>query len=110
MTFAASEHTVDVLITVLPFALYGGLLWRLLVSWVRVRKIRDRKKEGRLAAVLGVLALCTMLFMVANAYAIHIWGQTFLSFRVFQMFVLSNCVAYWLVLDLVAREAAEDAT
>lgn len=110
MTFATSEHTVDVLVTVLPFLLYGGLMWKLLLSWSRVRKIQDRRKESRLAAVLGVLALCTMLFMVANAYAIHIWGQTFLSFRVFQMFVLSNCVAYWLVLDLVAKEAAEEPT
>lgn len=102
-----TEHAVDVAITAAPFLLYASLLCKLVASWQKVRKIKDRAKEGRLAAVLGVLAICTLLFMVANAYAIHMWGKTFLSFRVFQMFVLGNCVAYWLVLDLVTREAAE---
>lgn len=107
MTFFNS-HTIDVVVTALPFLLYSVLLGKLAWSWGRVRRIADRRKEGRLAAIIAIIALCTLTFMVANAYAIHIWGKTFLSFKVFQMFVLGNCLAYWLVLDLVAGEAESE--
>lgn len=33
-----------------------------------------------------------------------------MSMRVFQMFVLSNCMAYWLILDLITKDAREDAS
>lgn len=100
-----SEHTLDVLITTVPFLLYSVLLGKLAWSWNKVRKIHDKRKEGRLAALLLILTLCTLTFMAANAYAIHIWDKTLLSLKVWQMFVIGNCLAYWLVLDLVAGEA-----
>lgn len=103
-----TEHTIDVVITILPFLLYSGLLVKVMWSWRKVRKMPDGKSGSALTALLGMLTLCTLTFMVANAYAIHIWGNTFLSFRVFQMFVLANCVAYWLVLDLVVGVAEHE--
>ena len=102
-----SGHTLDVAVTIVPFLLYGALLAKTTVSWLKVRKMADRKKERRLAALLGILALCTLSFIAANAYAIHLWGNTFLTFRVFQMFVVGNYIAYWLVLDLVSGAADE---
>ena len=108
--FLTSQHTIDVAITVLPFLLYSGLLVKLVWSWIKVRKMPNGKRGSTLTALLGMLTICTLTFMVANGYAIHIWGSTFLSFRVFQMFVLANCVAYWLVLDLVAGEADREPT
>lgn len=103
-----NEHTFDVIITAVPFLLYSVLLGKLAWSWGKVRRIPDKRKEGRLAAILMILALCTLTFMGSNAYAIHLWGKTFLSLKVFQMFVIGNCLAYWLVLDLVAGEAESE--
>lgn len=70
--------------------------------------MEDRRKEARLAAVLLLLTVCTLTFMAANAYVLGTYGKTLLSMRVFQMFVLSNCVAYWLILDLITKDARED--
>lgn len=108
--FLTAEHTLDVVVMALPFLLYSGLLVKLIWSWIKVRRMPHCKRESRLAAILGMMTICTLTFMAANWYAIHMWGSTFLSFRVFQMFVLANCVAYWLVLDLVAGEAEREPT
>ena len=108
MEFLLTQHSLDVLITVLPFLLYSGLLIKLIWSWSKVRRMPHGKRGSALTALLGMMTICTLTFMVANAYAIHIWGSTFLTFRVFQMFVLANLVAYWLVLDLIVGVAERE--
>ena len=67
-----------------------------------------KQREARLAAILLLLTVCTLTFMAANAYVLGAYGKTLLSIKVFQMFVLSNCMAYWLVLDLITKDARED--
>jgi len=102
-----AEQWSNLLVNAVPFLLYGALLFKLYSAWRRVRSMEDRCKEARLAAVLLLLTVCTLTFMAANAYALEVYGKTFLSLRVFQMFVLSNCAAYWLVLDLITKDACE---
>lgn len=103
----SAEQWSNLLVNAVPFLLYGALLFKLYSAWRRVRSMEDRCKEARLAAVLLLLTVCTLTFMAANAYALGVYGKTFLSLRVFQMFVLSNCAAYWLVLDLITKDACE---
>jgi len=103
----SAEQWSNLLVNAAPFLLYGALLFKLYSAWRRVRAMEDRCRETRLAAVLLLLTVCTLTFMAANAYALEVYGKTFLSLRVFQMFVLSNCAAYWLVLDLITKDACE---
>lgn len=98
----------DLLVTAGPFLLYSALLAKLFLVWKRVFREKDRHREARLAAILLLMTLCTLTFMAANAYALEAYGKTLLSMRVFQMFVLSNYVAYWLILDLITKDARED--
>ncbi|MDH1237254.1 hypothetical protein [Stutzerimonas stutzeri] len=103
----SAEQWSNLFVNAAPFLLYGALLFKLYSAWRRVRSMEDRCRETRLAAVLLLLTVCTLTFMAANAYALEVYGKTFLSLRVFQMFVLSNCAAYWLVLDLITKDACE---
>ena len=102
-----AEQWSNLFVNAAPFLLYGALLFKLYSAWRRVRSMEDRCRETRLAAVLLLLTVCTLTFMAAYAYALEVYGKTFLSLRVFQMFVLSNCAAYWLVLDLITKDACE---
>lgn len=99
---------VDFCIAAAPFLLYTALLIKLFLVWKRVFRVKDRKQEARLAAILLLMTVCTLTFMAANAYVLEVYGKTLLSMRVFQMFVLSNCMAYWLILDLITKDAGED--
>lgn len=101
------EKLLDMGVDAVPFIIYSALLIKLAFSWRRVFRIKDRAREARLAAILLLLTVCTLTFMAANAYVLYAYGKTLLSVRVFQMFVLSNCVAYWLVLDLITKDACE---
>ncbi|MCY1285267.1 hypothetical protein D9M69_434400 [compost metagenome] len=99
------QAALNLLVDALPFLLYSALLVKLVVSWRRVHRKHDRRKEGRLAAVLALILVCTLTFMAANAYMLEMYGKTLLSLKVFQAFVLSNCMAYWLILDFITKEA-----
>lgn len=101
-------HLLDIAIAAAPFLLYSALLVKLFLVWKRVFRNQGRKQEARLAAVLLLMTLCTLTFMAANAYMLEVYGKTLLSMRVFQMFVLSNCVANWLILDLITKDASEE--
>lgn len=98
----------DLLVTAMPFLMYSALLCKLFLVWKRVFRVKHKQREARLAAILLLMTLCTLTFMAANAYALEAYGNTLLSMRVFQMFVLSNYVAYWLILDLITKDARED--
>jgi hypothetical protein len=98
----------DVVIAAAPFVLYTALLIKLVLVWKRVFKVKDRPREARLAAILLLMTVCTLTFMIANAYVLQVYGKTLMSVRVFQMFVLSNCLVYWLTLDLITKAASEN--
>ena len=110
---------LTLLIDAVPFALYTVLLFKSLGTWKMLRnKVRCgsytsddcrssyRRKINLLMAILSLLTLCTLTFMASNAYALFMFDRTLLSVRVFQLFVVSNCAAYWLVLDLISRDAS----
>lgn len=111
--------TTEVMINAVPFVLYTLLLFKSFLIWRRLRKKTDgvkplyypvrqwevRKKVNLLMAVLALVSLCSVTFMASNIYALLMWEKTFLSLKVFQMFVVSNCAAYWLVLDLISKDA-----
>lgn len=102
------QQVFDLFISAVPFLLYSALLVKLFVVWKRVFRVKDKQQEARLAAILMLMTVCTLTFMAANFYALEVYGKTLLSIRVFQMFVLSNCMAYWLILDLITKDARED--
>lgn len=111
--------TTEVVINAIPFVLYTVLLFKSFRIWRRLRKKADgtrplyypalqweiRKKVNLLMAVLALVSLCSVTFMASNIYALLMLDKTFLSLKVFQMFVVSNCAAYWLVLDLISKDA-----
>jgi hypothetical protein len=101
-----AQAVTDLFVNTVPFILYTALLGKLLFSWRRVRAMTDGIREARLTAVLLLITVCTLTFMAANGYALAVYGVTFLSLKVFQMFVLANCLAYWLILDLITRDVA----
>lgn len=99
---------IDTAISAVPFVLYLALLIKLFLVCSQVFKVKDRRQESKLAAILLLMVVCTLTFMAANVYVLEVYGKTLLSMRVFQMFVLSNCMAYWLILDLINKDARED--
>jgi len=102
-----AESATDLLVAAVPFLLYTALLAKLFFAWRKVYGMEDRVKEARLAAILLLITVCTLTFMAANLYVLQVYGKTLMSMRVFQMFVLSNCAAYWLVLDLITKDACQ---
>lgn len=102
-TMHASQY-IDLFIDFLPFILYTGLLGKLFVSWLSLRCIREGGKTA-LAAILLLASVTIVLFLASNVYTLAVYGKTFLSIRVFQMFVIANCVVYWVLIDLVVRGA-----
>lgn len=101
----SGDRVMDLFIITVPFVLYTALLAKLFVAWKTVRVMEDRCKESRLAAILLLITVCTLTFMAANIYVLQVYGKTLLSMKFFQMFVLSNCAVYWLVLDLITKDA-----
>lgn len=99
---------IDWVVNTIPFVIYTVLLIKLESVWRHLNRAGNSDKAKRLIAVVAILAICTVLFMSANAYALFALGSTLLSMKFFQMFVVGNCVAYWMVLDLVAWEAEHD--
>jgi len=111
-------------IDAVPFLLYSVLLLRAVAVWRRLRRTMahceerrscppamareaERRKTNLLMALLLLVSVCTVVFMISNAYTLQEWGRTLLSLRVFQMFVVGNCAVYWLVLDLIMRDATD---
>lgn len=101
----SGDRVMDLFVITVPFVLYTALLVKLFFAWRKVTVMEDRVKEARLAAILLLLTICTLTFMAANIYVLQVYGKTLLSMKFFQMFVLSNCAVYWLVLDLITKDA-----
>jgi len=98
-----ATHFVDYLI----FLGYSVLLWQTLTSWWHLRKISDKRKESLLTAILLVMMISILAFVGANAYMLQYRGETLLSMRLFQIFVMANFFVYWLILTLLRKEVTD---
>lgn len=70
-----------------------------------MKKLKDKKKESLLNALVIVLIISILTFVGANAYMLTYRGETLLTIRMFQVFVMANFFVYWLILALLRKEA-----
>lgn len=98
----AIAHAVDYL----TFLGYSVLLWQALSSWNDLRKISDKRKESTLTALLMVMVISILAFVGANAYMLQYRGETLLTMRIFQIFVIANLLVYWITLAHLRKEVA----
>lgn len=91
-----------------PFLIYSAVLWKVWSSWRLVKRGADLARRHRMAAVLGLLGLVVACFLAANAYALAFYGKTYLSIRMFQLFLAGNCAVYWLVLDILTKDSVPE--
>lgn len=94
----------DFVVDAAPFVLYTAVLIKLYLSWKMIKANADDKRREALAAPLLILGIVCFLFLASNVYALVVTGKTFLSLRVFQMFVLGNCLVYWMVINLITKD------
>lgn len=90
------NHSIDYI----PFVIYALLIGKIVMSWRGLKGIDDQSRS-KLAAPLLLVVLVSLIFMIANVYALAVFGKTFLSIRVYQMFVIGNCVAFWALINIV---------
>lgn len=86
---------------------YSILLWQTLTSWLQLRRSNGRKRESILTALLLVMMISILAFVAANLYLLQYRGETLLSMRLFQIFVVANFFVYWLIITLLRREVAD---
>lgn len=99
-----STKVIDFLIDTAPFIMYLALLVKIHFSWREGKERFDEVRRHRIAAVLVMAAVVIAIFLASNAYALLIYGKTFLSLRFFQMFIVGNCVVYWMLIDFILKE------
>lgn len=92
----------------IPFVIYALLIGKIVMSWMAMREI-DPTSRSKLAAPLLLVVVVALIFMIANVYALAVFGKTFLSIRVYQMFVIGNCVAYWVLISILVSMAKKQA-
>lgn len=103
-----TAYYIDLGIDLVPFALYVGLLIKLLLSWLTLKEVSQEHRSPA-AAVLLLTCLVIVLFIASNIYTLGVYGKTFLSIRVFQMFVVGNCVVYWVLIEMLVRSIRRQA-
>lgn len=86
---------------------YAGLLWHSVSAWLHLKKLADKRKESLLTAILLVMMISILAFVGANLYLLQYRGETLLSMRVFQIFVVANFFVYWLIITLLRKEVAD---
>ncbi len=96
----------DFLVDAAPFVLYAAVLHKLYKSWVKIKQMSDVVRKHTLVPVIMIMALVSGIALASNIYALVAYGQTYMSLRVFQLFLAGNCAAYWLMLDIIVKDAA----
>lgn len=86
---------------------YAILLWHSVAAWLHLKKVADKRKESLLTAILLVMMISILAFVGANLYLLQYRGETLLSMRVFQIFVVANFFVYWLIITLLRKEVAD---
>tara|TARA_R110002124_G_scaffold208224_3_gene374640 strand:- start:39 stop:359 length:321 start_codon:yes stop_codon:yes gene_type:complete len=92
------------------FLAYSVLLWQTLASWRHLKRVTNKRKESILNAILLVMVISILTFVAANAYMLQYRGETLLSIRLFQIFVVANFFVYWLMITLLRREVVDGTT
>lgn len=88
---------------------YSLLMWQTVQTWFCLKKTKKSKRESTLSALIVVMAFSILAFVFANAYMLYYLGETLLTMRLFQIFVMANFFVYWLILNLLKKEAVDDA-
>lgn len=101
-----TSQTVDTLVDLAPFAMYLAVLVKLLFGWRKVRRSGLNSGHTAIFALLGLVVTC---LLAANVYAFAVEGKTYLSLKVFQMFLVGNWLVYWIVIDFLTRSPEEGA-
>lgn len=96
-------HFVDYAI----FLCYSVLLWQTLASWLKLKGRKGKRNESTLTALLLLMVISILAFVSANAYMLQYRGETLLTMRMFQIFVVGNFVVYQLVLTLLRKEVED---
>lgn len=99
--FAA--HVLDYSI----FLVYSALLWQAISCWWQMKSLKDKRKESLLNALVIVMIVSILTFVGANAYMLTYRGETLLTMRMFQVFVMANFFVYWLILALLKKEVVD---
>jgi len=100
-----SAKIADTLVDLAPFVLYSAVLIKIFRSWRLIKSDAEAHRRHRLAAVLMLLTLVIACFLASNVYALAVYGKTYLSLFVFQMFIIGNCLVYWLVIDILTKDS-----
>lgn len=103
-----TETLINMTIDSVPFLIYGAVLLKVLQSWKKVKVAADPTRRHRMASVLLLLSVVVICLLGANGYALLVYGKTYLSIRGFQIFLVVNCVVYWLVLDILTKDSIPD--
>lgn len=95
----------DLAVDIAPFVIYGALMVKLYRSWRRIDQLADVVRKHTLVPVVMIMALVIGCALASNVYALVAYGKTFMSIRVFQLFLVANCVVYWLLIDILTKNA-----
>lgn len=104
-SFINFQTLVDMAIDISPFLLYGAVLCKVWQSWKKVKLNADPVRRNRMASILILFSVVVFCLLGANGYALLVTGKTYLSIRGFQLFMVANCVVYWLVLDILTKDS-----
>lgn len=105
-TARIATHIVDYGV----FLAYSTLLWQAINSWWSMRSKANRRSETLLTAILLIMMISILTFVAANAYMLQYRGETLLSMRLFQVFVMANFFVYWLILTLLRKEIMDESS
>lgn len=104
----STDTLINTIVDVVPFVLYSAVLFKVWQSWKKVRVAADDTRRHRMASILILFSVVVICLLGVNAYALIVTGKTYLSIRGFQLFLVVNCVVYWLVLDIMTKDSIPD--
>lgn len=98
----------DLIVDMAPFVMYGAVLIKLYRSWKLIKDTADQVRRHALSAVMLMMVLVIGVALLSNVYALVMNGKTYMSLRMFQLFLAANCVVYWMLIDIMTKTAAPD--
>lgn len=100
-----TDSIINLVVDVFPFLMYSAVLFKVWQSWSKVKVSADAARRHRMAAILILFSVVVICLLGANAYAFVATGKTYLSIRGFQIFLVGNCIVYWLVIDILTKDS-----
>lgn len=102
------DNFINLVVDATPFLIYTAVLHKVWRSWKIVKVAADAVRRNRMASILILFSVVVICLLGANAYALVSYGKTFLSIRGFQLFLVVNCVVYWLVLEILTKDSVPE--